>query len=48
MICLDEIVFENRFIDAEAERKCKEHLEKTGYGRYLLCLVGRGSPYGTA
>ena len=37
--CLEEIAFENGFIDAAQMRRRGEAFAKTGYGRYLLALA---------
>lgn len=38
--CLEGIAFENGWLDAETIRKQGESMRKTGYGQYLLSLVG--------
>ena len=40
--CLEEIAFENGFIDGAQLRRRGEALSKTGYGRYLLNLASEG------
>ena len=40
--CLEEIAFQNGFIDVAQLRRCGEALAKTGYGRYLIELVNEG------
>jgi glucose-1-phosphate thymidylyltransferase len=38
--CLEEIAFQNGWIDAEAVKAAGRSMEKTDYGKYLLSLAG--------
>jgi glucose-1-phosphate thymidylyltransferase len=40
--CPEEIAYHNGWIDADSVRRRGRQLEKSGYGRYLLRLVGDG------
>jgi len=40
--CPEEIAYHNGWIDADSVRRRGRELEKSGYGRYLLGLVGDG------
>ena len=40
--CLEEIAFEQGWIDAAQLRRRGESFSKTGYGRYLLALADEG------
>ena len=44
--CLEEIAFENGWIDTNALRAHGQTYVKTSYGRYLLDLAARGRPNG--
>jgi glucose-1-phosphate thymidylyltransferase len=38
--CIEEIAYQQGFINAEQLRALAEPLQKSGYGQYLLSLVG--------
>ena len=42
--CPEEIAFGNRWIDAAQLERLADPLRKTGYGQYLLNLLGSGAP----
>jgi glucose-1-phosphate thymidylyltransferase len=46
--CLEEIAFRQGFIDQDEVIALAKPLEKSGYGKYLIELVGRSSPSGNA
>ena len=44
LACLEEIAWQQGFIDDDQLRAQGEAYAKTGYGRYLLGLLGHGRP----